>query len=81
MDPKQGKDPQRLSSRAAAGRTQASGPISNPPSRNGPQVKTVVYDRAGLGKSDPNPRPYRIEDEGVAYGALSINVIFMDPSY
>ncbi len=30
------------------------------------QVRTVVYDRAGLGKSDPNPRPYRIEDEGVA---------------
>jgi pimeloyl-ACP methyl ester carboxylesterase len=27
------------------------------------KVKTVVYDRAGLGKSDPNPRPYRIEDE------------------
>lgn len=30
------------------------------------KVKTVVYDRAGLGKSDPNPRPYRIEDEGTA---------------
>jgi pimeloyl-ACP methyl ester carboxylesterase len=29
-------------------------------------VRTVVYDRAGLGKSDPNPRPYRIEDEGTA---------------
>lgn len=30
------------------------------------QVRTVVYDRAGLGKSDPDPRPYRIEDEGTA---------------
>ena len=30
------------------------------------QVKTVVYDRAGLGKSDSDPRPYRIEDEGTA---------------
>jgi pimeloyl-ACP methyl ester carboxylesterase len=30
------------------------------------KVKTVVYDRAGLGKSDPNPRPYRIEDEATA---------------
>jgi pimeloyl-ACP methyl ester carboxylesterase len=30
------------------------------------KVRTVVYDRAGLGKSDPNPRPYRIEDEGTA---------------
>jgi pimeloyl-ACP methyl ester carboxylesterase len=30
------------------------------------KVKTVIYDRAGLGKSDPNPRPYRIEDEGTA---------------
>jgi pimeloyl-ACP methyl ester carboxylesterase len=30
------------------------------------KVRTVVYDRAGLGKSDPNPRPYRIEDEGGA---------------
>jgi pimeloyl-ACP methyl ester carboxylesterase len=29
-------------------------------------ARTVVYDRAGLGKSDPNPRPYRIEDEGTA---------------
>ena len=29
-------------------------------------VRTVIYDRAGLGKSDPNPRPYRIEDEGTA---------------
>ena len=27
------------------------------------RVRTVVYDRAGLGKSDVNPRPYRIEDE------------------
>jgi len=27
------------------------------------KVRTVVYDRAGLGKSDPNPQPYRIEDE------------------
>lgn len=30
------------------------------------KVRTVIYDRAGLGKSDPNPRPYRIEDEGTA---------------
>ena len=30
------------------------------------KVRTVVYDRAGLGKSDPNPRPYRVEDESVA---------------
>ncbi len=30
------------------------------------RVRTVVYDRAGLGKSDPDPRPYRIEDEGTA---------------
>jgi pimeloyl-ACP methyl ester carboxylesterase len=30
------------------------------------KVRTVVYDRAGLGKSDPNPQPYRIEDEGTA---------------
>ncbi len=29
-------------------------------------VRTVVYDRAGLGKSEPNPRPYRIEDEATA---------------
>jgi pimeloyl-ACP methyl ester carboxylesterase len=29
-------------------------------------VRTVVYDRSGLGKSDPNPRPYRIEDEATA---------------
>jgi pimeloyl-ACP methyl ester carboxylesterase len=30
------------------------------------KVRAVVYDRAGLGKSDPNPRPYRISDEGDA---------------
>jgi len=30
------------------------------------KVRTVVYDRAGLGKSNPNPRRYRIEDEGKA---------------
>jgi pimeloyl-ACP methyl ester carboxylesterase len=30
------------------------------------KVRTVVYDRAGLGKSDANPRPYRIEDEATA---------------
>lgn len=30
------------------------------------KVRTLVYDRAGLGKSDSNPRPYRIEDEGTA---------------
>src|SRR5580692_4038313 len=30
------------------------------------KVRTVVYDRAGLGKSDPDPRPYRIEDEAAA---------------
>ncbi|MBS1802354.1 MAG: alpha/beta fold hydrolase [Acidobacteria bacterium] len=29
-------------------------------------VRTVVYDRAGLGKSDVNLRPYRIEDEATA---------------
>ena len=30
------------------------------------KVRTVVYDRAGLGKSDPDPRPYRIENEATA---------------
>src|SRR3984885_8656197 len=30
------------------------------------EVRTVVYDRAGLGKSEPNPRSYLIEDEGTA---------------
>jgi pimeloyl-ACP methyl ester carboxylesterase len=30
------------------------------------KVRTVVYDRAGLGKSDSDPRPYRIEDEAAA---------------
>ncbi len=30
------------------------------------KVTTVVYDRAGLGKSDADPRPYRIEDEATA---------------
>src|SRR5580698_3671602 len=30
------------------------------------KVTTVVYDRAGLGKSDVNPRPYRVEDEAAA---------------
>lgn len=30
------------------------------------KVRTVVYDRAGLGKSDPDPRPYRVEDEATA---------------
>jgi pimeloyl-ACP methyl ester carboxylesterase len=59
-------EPQRLSSRAAAGKIQASGPISNPLSGKRAKVRTVVYDRAGLGKSDRNPRPYRIEDEGTA---------------
>jgi pimeloyl-ACP methyl ester carboxylesterase len=34
--------------------------------RDRAKVRTVIYDRAGLGKSDPNPRPYRIEDEGTA---------------
>jgi len=34
--------------------------------REGAKVRTVVYDRAGLGKSDPNPRPYRMEDEATA---------------
>ena len=34
--------------------------------RDRAKVRTVVYDRAGLGKSDPDPRPYRIEDEGTA---------------
>ncbi|HET7499640.1 MAG TPA: alpha/beta hydrolase [Kofleriaceae bacterium] len=29
-------------------------------------VRTVVYDRAGLGKSAPTPGPYRIEDEAAA---------------
>src|SRR5262249_38086143 len=29
-------------------------------------VTTVVYDRAGLGKSDSNPQPYRIVDEATA---------------
>jgi pimeloyl-ACP methyl ester carboxylesterase len=30
------------------------------------KVRTVVYDRAGLGNSDVNPRPYRIQDEATA---------------
>ncbi len=30
------------------------------------KVRTVVYDRAGLGKSDANPRPYRIQGEATA---------------
>jgi pimeloyl-ACP methyl ester carboxylesterase len=30
------------------------------------EVRTIVYDRAGLGKSDPNPRPYSIEEEATA---------------
>lgn len=29
-------------------------------------VRTVVYDRAGLGRSEPAPGPYRIEDEADA---------------
>jgi pimeloyl-ACP methyl ester carboxylesterase len=29
-------------------------------------VRTVVYDRAGLGKSGPAPGPYRIDDEATA---------------
>lgn len=29
-------------------------------------VRTIVYDRAGLGKSDADPRPYRIQDEVTA---------------
>ena len=29
-------------------------------------IRTVVYDRTGLGKSDPNPQPYRIGDEVTA---------------
>jgi pimeloyl-ACP methyl ester carboxylesterase len=29
-------------------------------------VRTVLYDRAGLGKSDPKPGAYNIEDEKVA---------------
>ncbi|UWZ86972.1 alpha/beta fold hydrolase [Occallatibacter riparius] len=29
-------------------------------------MRTVVYDRAGLGKSDANPRPYRVQDEATA---------------
>ncbi len=29
-------------------------------------VRTVVYDRAGLGKSDPKPGPYKIDDEVAA---------------
>jgi pimeloyl-ACP methyl ester carboxylesterase len=37
-----------------------------PDVRERAKVRTVVYDRAGLGKSDPDPRPYRIEDEGTA---------------
>jgi pimeloyl-ACP methyl ester carboxylesterase len=37
-----------------------------PAIRERAKVRTVVYDRAGLGKSDPDPRPYRIEDEGTA---------------
>jgi len=30
------------------------------------KVRTVVYDRADLGKSAPDPRPYRVEDEATA---------------
>jgi pimeloyl-ACP methyl ester carboxylesterase len=29
-------------------------------------VATVLYDRAGLGKSEPSPGPYRIDDESAA---------------
>lgn len=37
-----------------------------PAIRERTNVRTVVYDRAGLGKSDPNPQLYRIEDEATA---------------
>lgn len=45
-----------------------SGEWSNiePVIRERAKVRTVVYDRAGLGKSDSDPRPYRVEDEGTA---------------
>lgn len=33
-------------------------------------VATVVYDRAGLGESDPHPGPYRIENEVAALSGL-----------
>jgi pimeloyl-ACP methyl ester carboxylesterase len=38
----------------------------DPAIRERAKVRTVVYDRAGLGKSDSDPRPYRIEDEATA---------------
>lgn len=34
------------------------------------QVTTLVYDRAGLGRSDPARQPYRIEDEAAALSGL-----------
>jgi len=37
-----------------------------PAVRQGSGVRTVVYDRAGLGKSAPSPGPYRIDDEATA---------------
>ncbi|HYA57937.1 MAG TPA: alpha/beta hydrolase [Thermoplasmata archaeon] len=34
------------------------------------EVSTVIYDRAGLGKSEPKPGPYRIDDEVSAFRAV-----------
>jgi pimeloyl-ACP methyl ester carboxylesterase len=43
-----------------------------PEVRRRKSVGTVVYDRAGLGHSDPKPGPYRIDDEVAALkGALA----------
>jgi pimeloyl-ACP methyl ester carboxylesterase len=33
------------------------------------EVQTMVYDRAGLGRSPPGPAPYRIDDEAEALRA------------
>lgn len=50
-------------------------------------VRTVVYDRAGLGRSEPAPGPYRVEDEAAALehvlGACGIEgpVILVAHSY
>ena len=50
-------------------------------------VSTVVYDRAGLGQSEPGPEPYRIDNEvaalGTALSACGVNrpVVLVAHSY
>ena len=38
-------------------------------------VRTAVYDRAGLGKSDVAPGPYRIDEEAARSSARSTRVV------